>query len=246
MGPERRLYAGTAFAFFELEVPTMLRIGIILGSTRPNRNSEAVAKWVYRHASRREDARFEIIDLRDYKLPLLDEPMPPSRGHYAKPHTKRWALKVGSLDAFVFVTPEYNHGIPGALKNAIDFLYKEWNNKAAGFVAYGSSLGARSVEHMRLVLAELQVATVRNQVGLSIFTDFVKGSEFKPDPRHLQELDGMLEQLVAWGHAMQSLRLGSAEVSPRNEKPEKKKKPAAARAATSNRRSPPPARQLRH
>ena len=162
----------------------MLKIAIILGSTRPGRNGEAVAKWVYEIAQKRADAEFELVDIKDFNLPLLDEPVPPSMGQYSKPHTKAWAAKVGSFDGYVFVTPEYNHGISGALKNAIDFLFAEWNNKAAGFVSYGSAGGARAVEQLRLVLAELQIATVRNQVLLSLFTDFENFSVFKPDARH--------------------------------------------------------------
>src|SRR3954468_2357816 len=130
----------------------MLKVGIILGSTRPNRNGEAVAKWVYEIAQKRMDAEFELVDIKDFNLPLLDEPTPPSMGQYTKEHTKVWAAKIDSFDAFVFVTPEYNHGTSGALKNAIDYLYKEWNNKSAGFVAYGSAGGTRAVEHLRLVM----------------------------------------------------------------------------------------------
>ena len=143
----------------------MLRVAVILGSTRPGRNGEAVAKWVYDVAKKRTDAEFEYVDIKDYELPLLDEPIPPSLGKYSKDHTKAWAAKIDSFDAFVFVTAEYNHGIPAALKNAIDFLFKEWNNKVAGFVGYGSAGGVRSVEQLRLVMAELQVATVRVQVA---------------------------------------------------------------------------------
>jgi NAD(P)H-dependent FMN reductase len=138
----------------------MLRIAIIIGSTRPNRNGEAVAKWVHEVAKKRSDAEFELVDIKDFNLPLLDEPVPPIMGQYSKPHTKAWAAKIASFDAYVFVTPEYNHGISGALKNAIDFLYGEWNNKAAGFVSYGGASGARAVEQLRLVLAEVQMATV--------------------------------------------------------------------------------------
>src|SRR5206468_9617038 len=124
------------------------------------------------------------IDLKEYSLPLLDEPVPPSMGQYSKPHTKTWAAKIAGFDGFVFVTPEYNHGTSAALKNAIDFLYKEWNNKAAGFVSYGGAGGARAVEHLRLVMGELQVADVRAQVMLSLFTDFENFSVFKPHARH--------------------------------------------------------------
>src|SRR6476659_7077427 len=122
----------------------MLKIAIILGSTRPNRIGEGVARWVYDIAARRTDAHYDLIDLKDQNLPLLDEPAPPSLGQYSQPHTKAWAAKIIQYDGFVFVTAEYNHGIPGALKNAIDYLYKEWNNKAAGIVSYGSAYGARS------------------------------------------------------------------------------------------------------
>ena len=184
----------------------MLNVGIILGSTRPNRNGEAVANWVLDKVQGRRDARYELVDLKDFDLPLLDEPIPPSQGKYSQPHTRRWAEKVASFDAFVFVTPEYNHATSGALKNALDFLYREWNNKAAGFVSYGSAGGARAVENLRLIMAELQIADVRAQVMFSLATDFRNYSEFTPDPRHDGELDTMLKQLVAWGDAMRAVR----------------------------------------
>jgi NAD(P)H-dependent FMN reductase len=184
----------------------MLKVGIILGSTRPNRNGEAVAKWVLERVNGRNDANYELVDIKDFNLPLLDEPIPPSMGQYAQPHTKRWADKIKSFDAFVFVTPEYNHSTSGALKNAIDFLYAEWNNKAAGFVSYGSAGGARAVEALRLIMAEIQIADVRAQVMFSLFTDFKNFSQFTPDPRHDAELDTMLNQLVTWGAALQGVR----------------------------------------
>jgi NAD(P)H-dependent FMN reductase len=184
----------------------MIRIAVILGSTRPNRNGEAVARWVAERAGRRRDAEFELVDIRDFDLPLLDEPIPPSQHKYSKAHTKRWAEAIDAFDAFVFVTAEYNHGIPGALKNAIDFLYREWNNKAAGFVGYGSAGGVRSVEHLRGVMAELQIADVRAQVMLSLSDDFENFSTFSPRPQHGDTLDTMLDQLIAWGGAMKALR----------------------------------------
>ena len=184
----------------------MLRIAIIIGSTRPGRNGEAVARWVYEIAQRRSDAEFELIDIKDFNLPLLDEPVPPSLGQYTKEHTKAWAAKIASFDAYVFVTPEYNHGTSGALKNAIDYLYKEWNNKAAGFVGYGGASGTRAVEHLRLVMGELQVADVRAQVGLSLFTDFENFSVFKPAAHHEQLVNAMFDQVIAWGGALKTLR----------------------------------------
>lgn len=184
----------------------MLRVAIIIGSTRPNRNGEAVAKWVYEIAQKRTDAEFELVDIKDFNLPLLDEPIPPSLGQYTKEHTKVWAAKIASFDAYVFVTPEYNHGTSGALKNAIDFLYKEWNNKAAGFVGYGSALGARAVESLRLVMGELQVADVRAHVGLSLFTDFENFSVFKPAAQQEKAVGVLLDQVIAWGGALKILR----------------------------------------
>ena len=162
----------------------MIKVAIILGSTRPNRNGEGVAKWVYELSKSRDDAEFELIDLKDFDLPLLDEPMPPSMGQYTKPHTKKWAETISSFDGYVFVTPEYNHSTSGALKNAIDFLYKEWNNKSAGFVGYGGLGGARAIEHLRLIMAELQIADVRAQVSLSLITDFENYHVFKPASFH--------------------------------------------------------------
>jgi NAD(P)H-dependent FMN reductase len=184
----------------------MIRIAIIIGSTRPGRKGETVAKWVYEKAKLRTDAEFELIDLSDIDLPLLDEPVPPSMDQYSKDHTKEWAAIISRFDAFVFVTPEYNHSTSGALKNAIDFLYKEWNNKVAGFVSYGSSMGIRAVEHLRLIMAELQIATVREQVSFSIYTDFINFSEFKPADLHQPKLNTMFNQLVTWGKALQQVR----------------------------------------
>lgn len=186
----------------------MLKVAIILGSTRPGRNGEAVAKWVHDVALKKGGADYELVDIKDFDLPLLDEPAPPSMGQYTKPHTKAWAAKIDPFDAFVFVTPEYNHGTSGALKNAIDYLYKEWNNKAAGFVSYGSAGGSRAVEQLRLVMAELQIADVRAQVMLSLFDDFENFSVFKPRPRHEKSVGALLDQLLAWAGAMKTLRTG--------------------------------------
>ena len=183
----------------------MIKIAIVIGSTRPGRVGEAVGKWVYELAKERDDAQFELVDIKDFNLPLLDEPVPPSQGKYSKEHTKRWAAKIDSFDGFVFVTPEYNHGISGALKNAIDFLYAEWNNKAAGFVGYGSA-GGRAVESLRLVMAELQIADVRAQVSLSLHTDFENFTIFKPASYHEKSLNGVFDQVIAWGGALKAIR----------------------------------------
>jgi len=186
-----------------------MKIAIVTGTTRPGRNNIAVARWVFELAAARRDAAFELVDIEDYHLPLLDEPLPSVLGRYTHSHTKRWAAKIGSFDGYVFVTPEYNHGTSGALKNAIDYLYAEWNHKAAGFVGYGGTGGTRAVEHLRLVMGNLMVADVTAQVALSLSSDFENFSVFRPDPRHGAEVHSMLDQVIAWSAALRSLRLES-------------------------------------
>ena len=190
----------------------MLRIAIVTGSTRPGRNNEAVANWVYSISKERKDAEFELVDIASYKLPLLDEAMPPVLGQYAHEHTKAWSEKIDSFDAYVLVTPECNHSTSAALKNAIDYLFREWNNKVAGFVSYGGHAGgARAIEHLRLIMAEVMVATVRASVLLSLLTDFENFRIFKPNPQHEKELHALLDQIVAWGGALKALRQQEAE-----------------------------------
>jgi NAD(P)H-dependent FMN reductase len=184
----------------------MLKVAIIIGSTRPGRIADAVAHWVYDIASKRSDAAFKIVDIKDFNLPLLDEPVPAAMGRYSQPHTKAWAAKVAEFDAFVFVTPEYNHGPSAALKNAIDYLYREWNNKAVGFVGYGGNGGARAVEILRQVVSNVELADVRAQVGLSIFTDFENLTTIKPGSHLEPTVTLMLDQVIAWGGALKPLR----------------------------------------
>lgn len=186
---------------------SQLRIGIILGSTRPGRNGEQVAKWVLEQASQRDDAVYELVDLADYPLPHLDEAIPASAGQYMGEHTRKWAETVDSFDGFVFVTPEYNHSTSGVLKNALDYVYGEWNNKAAAFVSYGASAsGARAVEHLRLIVGELQMADVRQQVGVSLITDFENFSTMKPVPHLEAPLATLFDQLVSWSRALRTVR----------------------------------------
>lgn len=189
----------------------MIRIGVIVGSTRPNRNGEQVATWVYDVASRRGDAEFEVVDLRDYPLPHLDEPLPAARStQYLHAHTRAWADKIASFDGFVIVTPEYNHSISGVLKNALDYLYAEWNNKAVGFVGYGGPGGARATEHLRLICGALQMGDVPQQVGLSLQTDFENSSIFKPGEYNVAALERLLDQVIAWTKALAPLRATGA------------------------------------
>ncbi len=191
----------------------MLRIAVVTGSTRPGRNNEAVAQWVHSVAKQRMDAEFEVVDIANYNLPLLDEPTPALYGQYAHEHTKAWSDKIGPFDGYVFVTPEYNHSTSPALKNAIDYLWREWNNKAAGFVSYGGTGGIRAAEHLRLITAPLMIAAVAAQVALSLFTDFENFKTFKPGPQRERELNKMLDQLVAWAAALRTLRVESAETA---------------------------------
>jgi NAD(P)H-dependent FMN reductase len=183
----------------------MIRIGIILGSTRPNRNGEQVAAWVYGMASRRNDAEFELIDLRDYPLPHMDEPLPPSLGHYQHAHTKAWAGTIASFDGFVIITPEYNHSIPGVLKNALDYVHAEWANKAVGIISYGGLSGTRAAEQLRLICGALQMADVTQQVALSLHTDFENYAIFKPADHAATALDTLLDQVVTWSTALAPL-----------------------------------------
>ena len=183
-----------------------LKVAIIVGSTRPGRKGLAVADWIHRRASGRAGVRYDVVDLADHPLPFLDEPVPPSRGQYLNEHTKAWAATIGGYDGFVFVTPEYNHSTSPVLKNAIDYLYNEWNNKAAAFVSYGSMSGARAVEHLRGICSELQIAHVRQQVSFSLFADFQNMTEFTPAPLHKPLADTMFQQLESWTAAMKSVR----------------------------------------
>lgn len=178
---------------------------MILGSTRPGRRGEAVAKWVLENAQGR-DASYELIDLLDYPLPHLDEPIPASAGRYQHEYTLRWAQKISEYDGFVFVTPEYNHSTTGVLKNAIDYLHNEWHNKAAAFAGYGVVGAARAVEHLRGVLSEVQIAHVRQAMAFSFFNDFTNFAEFTPGDHHLGYLATMLDQLESWAAALKPLR----------------------------------------
>ncbi|HWM33761.1 MAG TPA: NAD(P)H-dependent oxidoreductase [Pseudolysinimonas sp.] len=183
-----------------------VRIGIIIGSTRPGRVGDQVGRWVLERAAQRDDAEYELVDLADFRLPHLDEAIPASAGRYAHDHTKAWAEKVDSFDGFVFVSPEYNHSTSGALKNAIDFVYREWNNKAAGLVSYGAAGGLRAAEHLRLVLGEVQVADVRQQVAFSLTTDFENYSVLAPTGPQEAQLATLLDQLVSWAGALRAVR----------------------------------------
>lgn len=165
---------------------------------------------------------YEIVDLAAVGLPLLDEPVPAAIGDYRNEHTRQWAERIASFDGFIFVTPEYNHAIPAALKNAIDYLFAEWHDKAAAFVSYGLNGGVRAVEQLRMTLAEVKVACVRSQVALGLFTDFeisdmTEPGTFTPARHHLPALERMLGELDDWTRALSTLRQPStATASPQS------------------------------
>lgn len=185
----------------------MTKIGIITGSTRPARKSLQVAEWVKGIAEKRGDADYEIVDLAEFNLPMYAEPVSAAASQdYQTPEAIPWSKKIAELDGYVFICPEYNRGVTSALKNAIDYLYIEWNNKAAGIVSYGSAGGVRAAEALRIIMAELQVATVRAHPSMSIFTDFEKTGTFKPAPFHEKSVNIMLDQVNAWTNALQPLR----------------------------------------
>lgn len=177
-----------------------LNIGIILGSTREGRLSPQVGQWVKELADQRGDANYTIIDIADYRLPLLGESGGDASGAAA------WSEAVAKQDGFVFIVQEYNHSITGALKNALDYLRVEWNNKAAGIVSYGSVGGARAAEHLRGILGELLVADVRVHPALSLFTDFENGAELKAAPVQAESVNQMLDQVIPWSTALKTIR----------------------------------------
>ena len=183
-----------------------LKIGIILGSTRPGRNGEQVAKWVLEQANKRGINSYELVDLADFHLPNIDEVAHPATGVYENEGTKAWSETVARFDGYVMVTPEYNHSTSGALKNALDFVYREWNNKAVGFVGYGAMGGQRAVEHLRLIAGELQMADVRQQVAVSLMSDFENRSTMKSVPHLEPGLEILFDQVEAWAGALRTVR----------------------------------------
>ncbi|GMA38504.1 NADPH-dependent FMN reductase [Mobilicoccus caccae] len=184
-----------------------MKIGIIMGSIREGRNGEVVGTWVHEIASGRDDAEYELLDIAEFDLPLLAEPTPPSAANpqYENEATRRWSQAIDACDGFVFVTGEYNHGIPGAFKNAFDLLAPEWGNKAVGFVSYGADSGTRAVEHWRGVVINNYLHSTRGQVVLNLFTDFGEQG-FAPDERKAKSVGNLLDELVPLAGAIKTLR----------------------------------------
>jgi NAD(P)H-dependent FMN reductase len=185
------------------------RIGIIIGTTRQGRFADGPTNWLAEIAARRDDAEFEVVDLRDYPLPFFDEMGSPI---YVPPQNevaRKWGAKMDSLDGYIFVTAEYNHSISGVLKNALDHAYKQYNRKPATFLAYGGTGGARAVEHLRGILAELQVASLKFPVhiGMTEMLGIMREGKTMADfPYLVDTAKAMLDELVWWANALKTAR----------------------------------------
>lgn len=200
-----------------------------------------VAAWVERAGDGRSDAVFELVDIAAFGLPMLDEPVPAAIGDYRHPHTRAWSQTIERFDGYVFVTPEYNHSVPAALKNAIDFLYREWHDKAAGLVTYGTSGGIRAGEHLRLVLAEIKVACVRSHVTLSLGSDFeiadiTEPGTFTPSGHQQAVLERLFDELVTWSRALRACRPSPARPLERFAAADQQTGPAGTAATTGGER----------
>jgi NAD(P)H-dependent FMN reductase len=186
----------------------MITIKIITGSVRPGRFNIQPAQWIYEIAQKRKDITTELIDLMDIKLPLLDEPIPPSQNQYSKEHTKKWSKMIDGADGFIFVTPEYNHGVSPVLKNAIDYLFFEWHYKPVSFISYGSLAGgSRAVEHLRGIAAEIKMYDLREQIMLPTYWENVdENGKYQFTERHITSANEMLDSLIFWAKKMKEAR----------------------------------------
>lgn len=188
---------------------TKPNIAIFVSSTREGRFADIPANWLLAQGKARGDADYEIVDLRDHPLPFYDEPKSPAAGAVESEAGRRWGELMDSFDGYIFVTAEYNHGITGVLKNAIDYLYPQLNRKPAAFVAYGGVAGARAVEQLRLILVELQMAVLRNAVhiGMTEYMGLVKKEKSFDDFPHLgKSATTMFDDLMWWTEALRSAR----------------------------------------
>lgn len=190
-----------------------LNIAIIVGTTRQGRFGDKPAAWLSRLVEGRAGVRYEIVDLRDYPLPFFDEPVSPAWRSVSNPEAKRFASKMAEFDGYLFVAAEYNHGVSGVLKNALDHLYTEVNRKPASFVGYGGVGAARGIEQLRLIAVELQLAPLRNAVhiGMAEFGPLLKGEKQFGDFPYLEKsATKLFDELEWWARALKIARSGSA------------------------------------
>lgn len=190
----------------------MLRVGLIVGSTRENRFADVPVRWLVEGASARRDLKLTVLDLREFRLPFFNEPVPPSinGGIFTVPEAATWAKRIGEFDAFVAIAPEYNHGPTATLKNAFDSAQKEWQRKPIAFVGYGGVGAARAIETLRGVVIELQMAPIRHEVNIAMepFLGILQNGRSLNDYEYLvQSRDAMFDHLVWWGEALNAARL---------------------------------------
>jgi NAD(P)H-dependent FMN reductase len=186
-----------------------LKIAIVIGTTRPTRFADRPTEWIARIARSRRDAEFEIVDLRDYPMPFFEEKVPPLYAPVENEVAQRWVRKMASFDGYIFITAEYNHSISGVLKNALDYLYSEVHRKPAAFIGYGGVGGSRAVEHLRHILAEMQMTSLKHAVhiGMVEMLGMLREGKDITDYPHLEDAARpMLDDLVWWATALKSAR----------------------------------------
>ena len=190
----------------------MTVISVIVGSTRQSRFSERPAEWILQHLKKRSAVDARLLDLRDYPMPFFDQPVTPAtpgRQPYDHEVVKKWTRAIAQSDGFVFVTPEYNYGPSAVLKNAIDWVYPEWNRKAVGFVSYGSAMGARGVQQLRETAIELQLAPVRSSVHIPVATLWAhyQGGDVDAGLGQLEaSAKALIDDLLWWTAALKTAR----------------------------------------
>lgn len=185
-----------------------LNILVILGSVREGRTAEPVGRWVVEQAAARPELACEIVDLKEWALPFYPYADAPAKGNYQDPLQQRWAGKVASADGYVLITPEYNHGPPAVLKNALDFVYAEWHRKPVSFVGYGGNGGARSIEQLTAIARELRMAPLEASVHIMGVWGKVKDGAFTGDERDVKWLDHLFDEIGWWGRTLRAGRAG--------------------------------------
>lgn len=185
----------------------MIKLHVVVVSTRPNRAGLPIAKWFFEAAQKVDGYATEFVDLAEMNLPLLDEPAHPRLRTYQHQHTKDWSAKVDAADAFVFVTPEYNYGVPAPLVNAIDYLFHEWSYKPCGFVSYGGlSGGTRSVQMAKQIVTSVKMMPIPEAVNIAFFSQFMDEGRFKANDVHAKAANDMLAELHRWALALKPMR----------------------------------------
>lgn len=186
-----------------------MHLQIIVGSVREGRASLGVGEWALAQARRRGDVSVELVDLKDWNLPMMGFAKPPAMGVYENALQKHWGAKIGEADGYIFVSPEYNHGYTSALKNALDYIFAEWNRKPATFISFGNAGGARGIEQLRLVLVELQMAPLTTALHISNISEKRKDGAFHGDEKDVKRFDRVLDDLIWWTSALSDARARS-------------------------------------